>query len=294
MWIEVFKTGTHNSSDGREFISTGEKMNAIAELYNGRVSESESFMAPLVLGHPKDNEPAIGWIERLGRRANKLVAKLKDVSPEIIGQIQANQFKKVSISLYPDLMLRHIGLLGAASPAVKGLNNVRINNFTEFENEFLEETKEDNHQNLSEKLKFLEETNRLLNEKLNQQMQEIKKQEFADFAEFIGRKNLNSMITPANSEKLIEILEIAHKYDSQNNSELTLESKIKDFISNLKPIELTKEFTFNDFSENSFINNFEEINTIPERMQLHDKAMKIKSANNQLSYEDAVIKALAE
>ena len=109
MWIEVFKTGKHISSDGREFNSTEQTMNDILQIYNFRISESESNIAPLVIGHPKDNQPAVGWIEKLGRRGNKLVAKIKDISPEIAEQIKESKFKKVSISLYPDLMLRHIG-----------------------------------------------------------------------------------------------------------------------------------------------------------------------------------------
>ncbi len=296
MWIEVFKTGEHIASDGTKFSSTGEVINNITSLYNFKVDESDSNMAPLVLGHPKDNEPAIGWVERLGRRGEKLVAKLTNIAPEVVEQIKQGKFKKISISLYPDLMLRHIGLLGAASPAVKGLNSVKFNEYLNFLN-YLEEddNTDDDFVEFTQQIQLLQDENKLLNEKLNQQLFEQKRKEFVQYTEQLSNNTANQFITPANSQQLVELLELSYKSDSLlQNHEQNLTEKIQEFVSNLKPLNLMKEFTSNDFKSNLDFNSFVEKNTNPERLKLHDKAMKIISLTKELSYEDAVIKALKD
>ncbi len=129
MWIEVFRTGTFADSLGREESYTAEKIDEISRIFNTEVLE-KGYLAPLVKGHPKNDEPAHGWIERLARRGNKMVAKLMGLTPEIIKEISEGRFKRISIALSPELLLRHVGLLGAVQPAVSGLRAV------EFEQDF--------------------------------------------------------------------------------------------------------------------------------------------------------------
>jgi len=109
MWIEVFKTGSHTDSRGNEYSYDAESLDEIARIYNERTSDSESAEAPIVKGHPGDNEPAYGWVERLARRGSRLFAKLKNLNPEFVSEVRNGAFRRVSIALYPDLMLRHIG-----------------------------------------------------------------------------------------------------------------------------------------------------------------------------------------
>ncbi len=132
MWIEVFKSGEQKDSSGKLRKFTDDMLDKIANLYNGKVKESGSFEAPLVKGHPKTDDPAYGWIEKLKRKGNVLLAKLKDVSETVVDEVKNGLFKKISIALYPDLMLRHVGLLGASAPAVKGLRNVEFEDDKEF------------------------------------------------------------------------------------------------------------------------------------------------------------------
>ena len=132
MWIEIFRSGTHVDSAGKSESYDAEKLDHIAELYNRKVGESSSFEAPVVKGHPVSDAPAYGWVERLARRGDKLVAKIKDMSEEIIEQTGKGMFKKVSMSIYPDYMLRHVGLLGAVPPAVKGLRNISFSDELEY------------------------------------------------------------------------------------------------------------------------------------------------------------------
>jgi hypothetical protein len=91
----------------------------MAETYN-----PESHHAPIVVGHPKDNDPAFGWIKALKVDGSTLLALPEQVAPEFAELVKAGRYKKRSISLYPDGTLRHVGFLGAQPPAVKGLKDI--------------------------------------------------------------------------------------------------------------------------------------------------------------------------
>lgn len=119
MLIEIFKTGTHTDAAGNTRTWTEEDLDSIAAKYNPAGHE-----APVVIGHPKDNAPAFGWVEGLERKGSVLYAKLKDLIPEFVDAVKKGLYKKRSISLYPDMTLRHVGFLGAMPPAVKGLADV--------------------------------------------------------------------------------------------------------------------------------------------------------------------------
>jgi molecular chaperone GrpE (heat shock protein) len=119
MLIEIFKAGTHTDSAGNTRAWTEKDLDNIASKYNPAHHE-----APVVIGHPKDNAPAFGWVEGLERKGSVLYAKLKDLVPEFVEAVKKGLYKKRSISLYPDMTLRHVGFLGAMPPAVKGLADV--------------------------------------------------------------------------------------------------------------------------------------------------------------------------
>lgn len=122
MWIEVFKTGRHTDASGNQRDWTEQDLDIISSHYNPADHE-----APVVIGHPKENDPAYGWVEGLKREGGVLMAKIKDMIPEFTEMLKKGLFKKRSISLYPDLSLRHIGFLGAVAPAVKGLADINFN-----------------------------------------------------------------------------------------------------------------------------------------------------------------------
>jgi hypothetical protein len=114
--IEIFKVGTHTDSKGQTREWTEKDLQEIASLYDPANHE-----APIVIGHPDIDSPAYGWVESLKVEGGKLLAKVKDVADEFKDWVSKGLYKKVSIALYPDLGLRHIGFLGATPPAVKGL-----------------------------------------------------------------------------------------------------------------------------------------------------------------------------
>jgi len=124
MKFEIFKTGTHTSDKGIQKEYSLDDLNFIAQSY--KPDEDE---APIVIGHPIDNSPAYGWVSSLEvTEDGKLVADAPDekLHPEFLSAVQEGRYKKRSISLTPDGKLRHIGFLGGAAPAVKGLADIQF------------------------------------------------------------------------------------------------------------------------------------------------------------------------
>ena len=119
MEFEILKTGKFLSSNGQEKEFSQTDLENIASSYDPSVSE-----APLVIGHPKTNDPAYGWIENLKVTGDRLIAKAKQVVPEFLEAVKNGLFKKRSVSLTQDGKLRHVGFLGAELPAVKGLKDL--------------------------------------------------------------------------------------------------------------------------------------------------------------------------
>jgi hypothetical protein len=119
-WVELFKAGRQTDSAGNVRDWTERDLDSIVAKYNGQTDHE----APIVVGHPDHNSPAFGWVEKLKRDGKLLMGMFKEVMPEFDAAVQAGTYKKRSISLYPDLTLRHVGFLGGMPPAVKGLANI--------------------------------------------------------------------------------------------------------------------------------------------------------------------------
>lgn len=129
MWIEIFRAGTHTSAEGISREYTEKDLDTMVSKYN----DQKAHEAPLVIGHPKTNDPAYGWVKELKREGTKLLAFVEAVSDKVVAAVRAKMFKKVSIAVYGDLMLRHVGLLGAVPPAVKDLASVEFAADLQFE-----------------------------------------------------------------------------------------------------------------------------------------------------------------
>lgn len=119
--FEIFRTGTHTSLNGQTKDFSETDLDTIASSYDPQQHE-----APIVIGHPETNAPAYGWIEKIKRVGDRLIAFPKQVSSEFSELVKTGAFKKRSISITPDLQLNHVGFLGAAAPAVKGLKDVEF------------------------------------------------------------------------------------------------------------------------------------------------------------------------
>ena len=119
-WIEIFKGGMQKDSQGREHDATALIDNAV------KTFDPKFHEPPVVVGHPRDNSPAFGWVESLKKTGDVLFAKLRDIVPEFGDAVKTGLYKKRSASFYPDGRLRHIGFLGGVPPAVKGLADLKF------------------------------------------------------------------------------------------------------------------------------------------------------------------------
>jgi hypothetical protein len=119
-WFEVFRAGAQTDSAGNTKVWTEQDLDTIVAKYNGQ----KDHEAPIVVGHPESNSPSFGWTEELKREGKILLAKAKEVLPAFEELLRQGTYKKRSISLYPDMTLRHIGFLGGMPPAVKGLADI--------------------------------------------------------------------------------------------------------------------------------------------------------------------------
>lgn len=151
--IQVFKVGEQTDSAGNTYEWTEEDVKFIANFYNEMLATDPSMIAPLCKGHPEDDAPAFGWVKSLSfNEENGILEATIDFNETIVEEIKGGMFKKVSIALYDDKLLRHIGMLGAAAPAVKGLEPVefkaRKNDFAEWN--FEEGSLVDNQNNSDE------------------------------------------------------------------------------------------------------------------------------------------------
>jgi hypothetical protein len=146
MWVDAFKTGKHTDSAGNVREWTPEDLQKIATTYN----ETKDRKAPVVIGHPQHDSPAYGWVDSLRIAGNKLQAKLTELNDGFVEALKAGAYKMRSISLYPNLNVRHLGFLGGAQPAIAGLapfkfednDNATTYEFTQ-EDEMAEFTQED-------------------------------------------------------------------------------------------------------------------------------------------------------
>lgn len=265
MWIEIFKAGEHRDSSGTSLNFSADDIQNIADIYNSEKAKSANYSAPLVKGHPKSDSPAFAWVEKLARRQNSLYAKLSKISDEIVEEINAGKFKNVSIALYPNKLLKHVGLLGAAQPAVKGLAELKFNEGGNSDIEIAE----------------------LINakSKLENELQELEnRKKYNLFNEFAEKMIADKMIiTPAKKDKLLEIL--------KNASQINLETEIMNFIESIGNYDLTIEIPSikNEISKATFDDNVDE-----KRMGLHTETLKLMQNLPELSYEEAAAKAFSE
>ena len=93
--------------------------------------------APFVIGHPKHNAPAYAWVGALALDGTALNASPKQIAKNFAELVEEGRYKKVSVSFYPPQhsdnptpgawYMRHVGVLGATPPRIKGLQGIEFN-----------------------------------------------------------------------------------------------------------------------------------------------------------------------
>ncbi|KZL05525.1 hypothetical protein [Pseudovibrio sp. Ad26] len=131
--IEVFRPGTFTSMGGTSFSITGDELSALAKRYDASANP-----VPVVVGHPKTNDPAYGWVQSFSydEASERLIAEVGELDPDFSEAVETGRYKKISMSFFQpgaasnpagdELYPRHVGFLGGAAPAVSGLKPVEF------------------------------------------------------------------------------------------------------------------------------------------------------------------------
>jgi len=117
-WFDIFRSGTHTDAHGRDATWTPADLAGIVADYAG------ADPAPVVLGHPETDAPAMGWVRGLRVMGDRLQARIERLDPGFREAVEAGRYAPRSVALAPTpagWRLRHLGFLGAQNPAVEGL-----------------------------------------------------------------------------------------------------------------------------------------------------------------------------
>lgn len=124
--IEIMKTGVHIASSGISVAYSKSDLELMAAAYSPKRQR-----AVMTLGHPVDDKPDLGTIDKLTVVGNKLYAHIDQMAEYAINWVREGRYKHVSASFFNPVSpsnpvpgawyLKHVGMLGAAAPAVKGL-----------------------------------------------------------------------------------------------------------------------------------------------------------------------------
>lgn len=121
---EIFAVGHWNDRDYS--VADLENIAANFRKYQSRIKP------PLKLGHRRDDlrgQPALGWVQDLYVRGQKLVARFADVPAIIRNAIRKGLYRRVSSELWQaeeGFILKAVALLGADLPAVDNLEDLTV------------------------------------------------------------------------------------------------------------------------------------------------------------------------
>lgn len=297
-WYEIWRAGNYPQGDFTE-----NDVQQIIDNYNPAMEE-----APLVVGHPKNEDAAFGWVESLARKGPVLLAKFKQVVPEFAQAVNEGRYKKVSVRLAKDdkgWKLKHVGFLGAALPAVKGLKpitfsteegSVTLECDFESQNKEVNEMDEKAKEALKEQLKKEMEAEFAEKEKaLAQKLADSEaKRKKAEFTAFIDKHQ--SQLPPAVRTGLAEFMTTLQ--DDQEVVEFTAKEGEKEKAVKQSPLAFFQDFVsklpdnshlFKETKKDEFqtreVKDF--AGADEERLELHRKALDF-AEKNKVSYEEAL------
>lgn len=126
--LQIFKPGKHVAMSGQGIEFSEADLTASVAAYDPAKHE-----APLVIGHPRLDGPAYGWVKGLDFADGVMQAEPDQVDATFAEMVNSGKFKKISASFFTPTApgnpvpgvyyLRHVGFLGATPPAVKGLKS---------------------------------------------------------------------------------------------------------------------------------------------------------------------------
>ncbi|MCL1861793.1 MAG: cell division protein ZapB [Proteobacteria bacterium] len=321
--LHIFRAGLQTPLAGEPILFSEADIIGCVEAYDPAAHE-----APIVVGHPKINAPAYGWVKSLTAAGGDLIAEPHQVDPAFAELVAAGRYKKISASFYaPDspanpkpgsYYLRHVGFLGAQPPAVKGLREPQFADGEEgvVEIEFNEpeiapEPNVPTSAHLTEpettvtpeELAALQAENAQLKQQ-NQVLQEERQREAAErrhagnasFAEgLIAQGRLAPKDRPL-VESLLDALGSTPVEFGEGEQKQDIGAAFKAFLSSRDPIvsfgeHATKNKATGGVSDAS-IREFAEKNVDPDRLALHARARALASEKH-IPYGEAIRQAIA-
>ena len=183
--VEIFAEGTWNSTK-----ITHDDLHDMVRAFNDL---KVGWRPCLKLGHDDQQLvakasglPAIGWIENLYVRGNKLVADFSDIPEKVFRLIKTKAYRKVSCEVYFDLevtgmkykaILGAVALLGAEKPGVMNLTDI-LGQFAKWEEAevFALLEKQDTFKQYSQNFELTEEDDPMPAEQLEQLTKELAEQ----------------------------------------------------------------------------------------------------------------------
>lgn len=91
--IPILKVGRYKDASGRSYDITPSMLKELAETYKPNT-------APLVKGHPNNDEPALGWVDRVKADGDTLFASFSQVAESFKNEVAEGLFKNVSASFF--------------------------------------------------------------------------------------------------------------------------------------------------------------------------------------------------
>ena len=317
MKFEIFKVGTHTSDKGVTKDYSIDDLNFIAKSYNPQEDE-----APIVIGHPSDNSPAYGWISSLEvTEDGKLVAEAPEdkLQKEFLNAVQEGKYKKRSISLTPEGKLRHVGFLGGAAPAVKGLADIQFSQpsstLIEFDlnNGTIQQSNSDSSSlnsiqsqlnSINETIKqlnndFTESQNNELNSRLSHLTEELNSLKTkiykSSFENQLDQKLGDGSLIPAVKEKVLAVSNFASSQNfsgdfSQDKFGSDINKLLIDLIDSFPKVMFENNFAEKpEYVSEKSIDEFADLTVDEEAKALHNKAKALSKKEN-ISYLNAVKK----
>lgn len=129
--LHLARIGTFTDMHGQDVSLTPELLEQLAASYDPAL-----YKAPLVIGHPKTNSPAFGWLETLEAKPEGLFGAPINVDPAFAEAVTSGRYPQRSLSFWPaghpgsptpgKPYVRHLGVLGAVPPAIPGLRGADL------------------------------------------------------------------------------------------------------------------------------------------------------------------------
>jgi len=306
MTLEIFKVGKHTSSNGVAKDYSLDDLNSIIQ--------NHTEPTPIVVGHPKTNSPAFGWIKNLFLKGESLFAEAFDLVPEFLDLVKQKIYKNRSVSLKQNedgtLSLNHVGFLGGALPAVKGLQELNLNadesesfemEFSEIELDEDEEDKESDSKaefdslksDVAKILEFMQsfpvQNDQVVQSELQAKIDELNlKIELAYFQRNIAEKLQLDNLTPAIKNKILAILGYFQSLDFSQDDQSKILSNFQELADLIQPFqtdEVLKKVEFAQRRKSS--KEFEALNVDKDSLKLFNDATQL-SEEESISFTEAL------